>query len=420
MSILKEIYRKIIGHGTELLGLDLRYFASGGFWTTLGQSINGIISFLLIIIFANLLPKETYGLYRYILSLAGILNIFTLTGMNAAVVQAVASGNEGAFKTSVKYQFKWNLAMMAAMLGLSAYYFWQNNITLAISMFVLGISSPFTAALNTYGGFLEGKRQFKLNNIFGVISTALYAGSIIIALAISREATALIIAYSASTFAANLFFYFKTIKIFNPPETPSRGALSYGRKLTYINLISPIVGQIDNIVLAHFWGPAQLAVYSLARAMPDKIAPFIKDIVNLGLPKLAPKTIEDIEKVFYKRIFQAMLFGAVLTAGYIAAAPFVFKYILPKYLESILYSQFLAAMFIFSAPIGYTGAVFTSQKLLTRPLFVASGIVMNTTKIVLFIIFGIFGGIWGLILASVSYSILSVVSSIIVWEFRGK
>ncbi len=298
MSTLREIYRKIISYGTEFFGLDLKYFAAGGFWTTLGQSINGVISFLLIIAFANLLPKETYGLYRYILSLAGILNIFTLTGMNTAIVQTVASGNEGALKTSVKYQLKWNLMMMAAMFGLSVYYYFNENTTLAISIFVLGFFSPFTTALNTYGGFLEGKKQFKLNNIFSVISTALYAGSIIIALAISREATALIIAYSVSTFAANLFFYLKTIKIFNPQETPSRDALSYGRKLTFINLISPIVSQIDNIIVTHFWGPAQLAVYSLARAIPDKVAPFIKDIVNLGLPKLSPKTAEDIEKVF--------------------------------------------------------------------------------------------------------------------------
>ena len=77
--------------GTELAGLDLKYFASGGFWTTLGQGINAILAFALTIAFANMIPKETYGIYRYILSIAGILNIFTLKGMNTAVVQAVAA-----------------------------------------------------------------------------------------------------------------------------------------------------------------------------------------------------------------------------------------------------------------------------------------------------------------------------------------
>jgi len=420
MSTLREIYRKIIGYGTELLGLDLRYFASGGFWTTFGQGVNGIISFLLVIAFANLLPKETYGFYRYILSLAGIFNVFTMTGMNVAVSQAVAAGNEGALRTSVKCQLKWNIMMAVAMWGLGGYYLLNNNLTLAISFIIFGIFTPLTFAFNTYGAYLDGKKQFKINNLFSIFSTAIYAVGMMLTMLLSKEILPLIIAYVLTTLIANIFFYWKTLQLFHPPLAPAGDVIRYGRRLTFLGFIGPIVAQADSIVLAHFWGPAQLAVYSLARAIPDKVGPFIKDIFNLGLPKLAPKTIEDIEKVFYKRIFQAMLFGVILTAGYIAAVPFVFKYILPKYSESIIYSQFLAVMFIFSAALGYIGAVSTSQKLLMRPLFVASSIIMNIVKVVLFIIFGIFGGIWGLILASVSYSILSVILSIVVWEFRGK
>ena len=115
MESKKEIYHKFINYGTEFFGLDLKYFAGGGFWTAFGQGMNSSISFLLIIAFANLLPKETYGFYRYILSLAGIFNVFTMTGMNAAVSQATATGNEGALRTSVRYQLKWNVMMAIAM-----------------------------------------------------------------------------------------------------------------------------------------------------------------------------------------------------------------------------------------------------------------------------------------------------------------
>lgn len=420
MEKIKQKYRQLLRYGTEFLGLDLKYFASGGFWTTFGQGANGILAFLLTIAFANLLPKETYGLYRYILSLAGIFNVFTLFRMNNAVDQAVAGGNEGALRTSVKYQIKWNLMMTLALWAAAGYYFWQNNFILGASLFILGIFSPLTQALNTYGAYLHGRKEFKINNIFGILATIVYAAGMFIALLLTKEVVFLVAVYTLTTFAANLFFYYKTVKLFNLPATPSKEALKYGRHLTFIGLMGPIVAQIDSIVLAHFWGPAQLAVYSLSRVIPDRATSFIKDIIDLGMPRLVQKTPDDINKVFYKRIFQAMVLGAILTAGYVVAAPFVFKYILPKYLESVFYSQILALNFIFIMPNGYIATIFGSKKLFTRPLFITCGFIMSGFKILLYIIFGIFGGILGLVLAQIIYQISSVSISAIMWKYETK
>src|SRR3989344_4903049 len=107
---------------------DMVYLAKGGFWITFGQSFSTLLSLVLIIAFANLLPKETYGTYRYILSLASIFNVFTLTGMNSAVARAVAIGHEGALRTSVKYQLKWNLLMLVAFFTLGGYYLANGDI----------------------------------------------------------------------------------------------------------------------------------------------------------------------------------------------------------------------------------------------------------------------------------------------------
>ncbi|MDP2638720.1 MAG: oligosaccharide flippase family protein [Candidatus Azambacteria bacterium] len=416
MLTLKEIYRKNIGYGTELLGIDLKYFADGGFWTTLGQSVNAIIALLLTIAFANLLPKETYGLYRYILSLAGIFNVFTLTGMNNAVVQATAAGNDGVLRNAVKYQFKWNTMMLIAFWILAGYYFWQNNFIFAASLFILGALAPMTQALNTYGGYLQGKKKFKINNIFAMLSTAVYALGMLIALLLTKEIIFLMAVYAVTTFGANLFFYYKTLKIFNPPITSSEDALKYGRHLTFIGLMGPIVAQIDSIILAHFWGPAQLAIYSLSRVIPDKVAPFIKDIINLGMPKMAQKTPIDIDKVFYKRIIQAMVLGAILTLGFIIAVPFVFKYVFPKYLESIFYSQLLAIGFIFAAPLGYMGTVFTSQKLI-KPILMSS-VSAAAIRMTLYLILGIWGGILGLVIAQLTYYVIVTIINIALWKFK--
>ncbi|MFH1393053.1 MAG: oligosaccharide flippase family protein [Patescibacteria group bacterium] len=416
MSTLKEIYRKIIGYGTELLGLDLRYFASGGFWTALGQGINGVISFLLVIAFANLLPKETYGLYRYILSLAGIFNVFTMTGMNTAVSQAVAAGNEGALRASVRYQLKWNIIMAIALWSFGGYYFVNNNPALAISFFIFGAFAPLISAFNTYGAYLDGKKQFKINNLFSIFSTVIYATGMILAMLLSSDILPLIIAYALTTLISNLFFYWNTLRIFQPPLAPAGDVLRYGRQLTFLGFIGPIVAQADSIILAHFWGPAQLAVYSLARAIPDKVGPLVKNIINLGLPKLAVKNAEEIDKVFYKRVFQTLGLGALLAAGYILLSPLVFKYLLPKYIDSIFYSQILALSFIFIAPVGYIGTAINSQKMILA--IVSSSVSSSIVKIILYIVLGIWGGILGLVLAQVIYYIIVFFINIILWKFK--
>ncbi len=415
MPSFKETYYILLSYGTEFLGLDLKYFASGGFWTTFGQGMNGLISFLLVIAFANLLPKETYGFYRYILSLAGIFNIFTMTGMNAAVGQAVATGNEGALRTSVKYQLKWNIMMAIAMWGLGGYYLLNSNQTLAISFLIFGIFIPLTSAFNTYGAYLDGKKQFKINNLFSIFSTAVYAVGMVLAMLLSAEILTLVIAYALTTLISNLFFYWKTLQLFHPPLAPAGDVIKYGRRLTFLGFIGPIVAQIDSIILAHFWGPAQLAIYSLARAIPDRVGPFIKNIINLGLPKLAVKNAEEIDRIFYKRIFQTLGLGALLAAGYILLSPLVFKYLLPKYIDSIFYSQLLAIMFIFAAPLGYIGTAFYSQKMI-RPIFLSSFSV-SILKIVLYVVLGIWGGILGLIFAQLIYSFTTLIVNIALWKF---
>ncbi|MEK9209084.1 MAG: oligosaccharide flippase family protein, partial [Patescibacteria group bacterium] len=68
-------------------GTDNVYIAKQGFWASVPYIISTILSAALVVAFANLLPKEIYGTYRYILSIAGLLSFLTLTGMNTAITR---------------------------------------------------------------------------------------------------------------------------------------------------------------------------------------------------------------------------------------------------------------------------------------------------------------------------------------------
>src|SRR3989344_2573609 len=374
---------------------DMVYIAKNNFWQILGQIATSFISLALTVVFANYLPKETYGLYRYILSIASILGVFTLTGMNQAVNQAVAVGNESALRVSVRYQLKWSVLQFIAFSLLGLYYFSNGNGTLAVSLWILSASSPLTAAFNTYGAYLAGKKEFRLSNVLSIISTATYAGSIMSAVFLNGNVIWLIVAYALSTLGSTSIFYILTLRKFKPPAGEAREALKYGRELTFIDLIAPITSQIDKIILTHFWGATQLAIYSLAMAVPDKASIFIKNWVNIGMPKFASKTPEEMDRVFYTRIFQGLIIGTICAIGYVALSPYLFKYLLPKYLDALFYSQLLSISFIFAMPNRYIGIMMASQKL-SRLIFF-SGMTQNVIRILSYATLGILGGLMGLV-----------------------
>ncbi len=393
---------------------DMVYLAKGSFWQTFGQVTNNILSFLLVLLFANFLPKETYGLYRYILSVAGILNVFTLSGMNQAVAQAVAAGNDGVLKRSVRYQLKWNLLATAAFLAVSGYYFLHHNWQMAVALLALSFFSPATAAFNTYGAYLEGKRNFRLNNIFSILSTIIYVAGMAIAILVSGKIIWLVLAYTLAALGANIMFYFATIRKYPATNTHAGETIKYGRTLTFISFFGSVVSQADNIILNHFWGPAQLAVYSIAMAVPNRAIPLIKGWVNIGFPKFSTKTTQEIDSVFYKRILQGLLVGSVIALVYVLVVPYLFRYLMPRYIDATLYSQLLGVSFIFAMPNRYISLLFAAQKL-SRLIFVNS-IIQNTIRVALYLVLGILGGIMGLVVAQLINSGVSLLINITMWR----
>ena len=146
-SNIKLRFYKLLRLSEKYTKTDMVYLTKGTFWLTLGQIISSASSFILAIAFANLLPKETYGVYKYILSIVSILNISTLSGINTAITQAVARKYEGSVIPAIKMKIYWGLFGSLASLILAGYYYFQGNITLTISFFDCFCVSSFYGQL---------------------------------------------------------------------------------------------------------------------------------------------------------------------------------------------------------------------------------------------------------------------------------
>src|SRR3989338_6258286 len=109
VKILKVKTYNFLRWTEKWLKTDMVYLTKGGFWLTAGQLFSSLSAFLLSIAFANLLPRETYGTYKYVLSIASLLSIPTLSGMTTSLAQAVAGCYDGSFIPALKARIKWGL-----------------------------------------------------------------------------------------------------------------------------------------------------------------------------------------------------------------------------------------------------------------------------------------------------------------------
>ena len=212
------------------------YLAKGGSWLSLGQGISSLSALALAIAFANLVPKETYGVYRYVLSIAGILAAFTLTGLGTAITQSVARGFESILKDAFRVNLKWHTGLITIAIAMSVYYFVQDNIVLSISMLLIALFTPFLSGFNLFASFLNGKKKFKETTLYWGTVNILSIILMIIVLFFTQNIILIVISYFATHTFFSFIFYKLTLKKNTHNENVDKGVIAYAKHLSLINI----------------------------------------------------------------------------------------------------------------------------------------------------------------------------------------
>src|SRR3989344_4610471 len=342
------------------LRTDANYLLHGGFWLTVGQVVSIIAGFSLALAFGNLVPKEVFGNYKFVFSLAGLFATISLTAMGSAVTQAVARGYDGALAQGLLTYLWWSIPSVVATGAGAVYYFWNGNIEIGYSLLIVAVCAPLLSGFNLYSSFLQGKKDFRRSTIYGfflsTVSPLIMVGLI---LAGARYSVPLFIAvYYFSMVALSIYFHFRTVAIYKPTTRADPETLRYGTHLSFINVLGRIAAYVDKVLVFHFLGAAPLAVY-------------------------------------------------------IALAPTFFRLLFPQYLDAVLYSQALGLV-ILSAPGMWMGQTLIAH-MRKWELYVVN-IINPLFKMGLFVALIPFFGIWGAIAATLGSNVMGVFLS--VWVFR--
>lgn len=381
---------------------DIAYIKENGFWVLIGAIISFIGGFALSVAFANLLSQETYGEYKYIFSLMGMLGAITLSGSGIVISRSITKGFDGTFLNQVKLQIKTSFPAVAMGLGVGFYYLYQGNSTLGYGIVIASIFSPLLQSLNLYNSVLEGKRLFKTITLFQSIHGSLPIVVVIGSLYVFDNLIPILLTYFISHIVIHgiLTFVTRTLYIENQNVDPE--ARSYSLHLSLQGVIGPISSNLDKILVFQFFGSATLATYAIATAIPQQFNIIRKGVRSLLFPKVNQGSLHSLKEGFLVNSLTLLCAGTVIFLIYYFTAPYIFKIFFPKYLEAVNLSQYFALTLVF-IPTIFFSVILYSQKM-TRELYV-SKISVALIRILLLIIFtrtyGIYGAITALILTQI-------------------
>lgn len=414
MNKIESKLYKILRWSEKWTKTDMVYLASGGFWLTLGQFFSMASSLLLAVAFANLLPTETYGNYKYILSIASILSIPTLQGINTSLVQAIARGYEGSLMPALKTKMKWGLLGGISSLALSGYYYFNHNFTLTICFLIAAVFIPLMESFIIYGPLLTGKKLFKENTIYGIVSQIISMFSMLSVIYFTDSIILIIATYFLSNFLLRFFFFIYVYKKHVSNKEEDTKTINYGKHLSLMEVIDTIYGQMDKILIFHFLGAYELAIYSFAILPPEQIKAVVKLALPLSLPKFAKSSLQEIKKTIFQKMAKMTLFLFIIMMLYILVAPLFYNILFPKYLESIKYSQIYITSILASSVILPYSAL-RAQKL-TKQLYKIN-IISPLFQIAVLFVFVTNFGLMGAIISRIINRVFNlVITSFIIKE----
>src|SRR6185437_727088 len=214
--------------------------------------------------------------------------------------------------------------------AIGGYYLLHGNSTLGWGLVLIGMFVPFNTTFNTFGAYLTAKKDFERNFYYYVIVNAPYFVAVALVAFSLQSALALL---AANLIAQALGYYIahrRTVNVYKPHGAIDPEMTRYATHLTFINALTTIMGQLDNILVFHFLGAGELALYSFATAMPSRLGIF-KNFANAAFPKYAERSHDEARSSIVRKV----IFAAAVTLGlalvYDLFAHILFILFFPRY-----------------------------------------------------------------------------------------
>jgi len=397
---MKISLSKITGRLQNFALTDVKYLLKGGSWVTLDYLIQVIGGLVVTVVLANTLDKQLLGTYQFIIAVAGILGVFTLSGIGPAITAAVARGDDGVLRSGMHLKAKWSIWIIIFSGLISGYYYLQNDPVLGTAFFIVGLSVPIIQTLELYQPFLFGKEAFKDSVLLGIWRKIIPIVAVVVTVFLTQNLVILIAAYFFSNALAMTLVYASTIRKYRPGLSHDAQMINHGKHLSVFKVLGTIGIHIDKILIWHFLGPAEVAIYTIAQLAMVYSGGIVSSLQSIVLPKFAKRDLPTLQKTLPRKV---LLFTAILgVAGllYMILIPVVFSILFPRYSEAVPLAQLFGLSFLLLPRVIF-GRVLIAHQLIKEQYVLNLFSALTRVFLILTLLpaYGLWGAVYAVIIA---------------------
>lgn len=402
---MKQIINNFITKLGEKFGFDAHYFTKNTFWLLVGQAMMSISAFFLTVVLANTVSKLTLGDYRLVISLYSILVFFSLQGMGAALMQSVVNGKDGSFLHAVSIKRKYGIAAFLVGTIIALYYgILKENVLFGLSIFISAACIPVIETYSLYIIYLQGKHNFKTSSLnMGLLKVI--SSFTVIGMAYLYPSAVYLISAFYVTQAIIIYIQYRLFlrKVRLENSAVDEGMLPYAKHSSFAGAVSLVLGQADKFILYHFFGPVALAQYWIASTIPQEVSRVIWTMSQVVYPKFIKGDESQMRRWLPKRIVQITIVLVAISVIYAFMAYPFFSIFFPQYVDQATMSAVLMFAYVV-APYTLIWIFFTSKR--NVKVTYISSTVDPVLQILFYILFIPLYGVWGVVYALVSKTIL--------------
>ncbi len=325
---------------------DMVYLFKNSFWVFLGQITTSISLFIMMVVLANLLPKEDFGEFRYLLSMLMVLSVFTLPSLDTALSQSTANKFSGQLKKVIKVKKIYAILATVFAFLLSGYYLYNGNTSLSYSFLFIALLMPIYGTYNSYFFYLQGIQKFNEATILQSLGKILLLVVMVVTAYLTPTTSVIIAAFMLSTAVPQILASVWTRVKYKEEDNFDSELISYGKYLTIIGTFPLLAVTFDKIIIWNQLGASEVAVYSIAMMIPFEGARLGRVLNQIAMPKLTANNVS-IPKLF-KKIFLLEILLFLIWLTYALIAPMFFSVFFPSYTESVNYSIVGMLLLLFS------------------------------------------------------------------------
>jgi len=385
-----------------------KYTLKNAPWALMTSLSKGLSTYVIIILLSKVYGLAAAGQFRLLLSIVGILSLFTLLDTNKVAIKYLVMGKRGIIRPLMLNQMRWGL--MGSVAGiLTALTFYLKGNELWPSILAVAFLLPLTFPTRLHGQILQARKDFRLLAIWNIIK---FLALTLLAVAIAYFHADIAIFFIGYYVLMTAFHVFYMSRFDEAYEQAAPDADKYVKESVFLSstgLFPILLEHSDKFLISYFFGLEALGLYTIGVSTGRLFLHFTKPVLTIFYPVLVNKKFDALVLLGIFAIL-TMIGG---TAAYFTE--YYYTYVLQgSYMDAYpLSAVILVGLGVyFTGIISYYSAIYHKDSSMKIP--VITNVITTVVMIFYLLMSVLYGGENALLLCAASYPLREGVNLLVI------